>query len=239
MIKQLVPIRLSSLTYLESAQLINRHLIDIATLDQTKLTDASLLAYLTNVTAKGAAFSKALLPIRKSDTTDKIEAADNERDTAIAALGKAINLYSTSDVAAEKEATNGLQIVFNTYHHLAAFNYEAETLGIDKLVAELQGSKYAPAITLLNLARYITRLTTANAQFKSLFGGRVIATTASEDFDSKLLRKDLFVEYTDFTDYVLSQAKAPSTKNDLQFTDVLNILNTARKYYADLLAKRK
>ncbi len=57
-------------------------------------------------------------------------------------------------------------------------------------------------------------------------------------FDAKALRKDLFETYADFAEYILAMAKAPATKDEVQFNSVLNLLNTSRKYYADMLAKR-
>ena len=93
-------------------------------------------------------------------------------------------------------------------------------------------------ISTAGLDRYITRLTTANENFKQLFGGRIQESSGKENFDAKALRKDLFTTYGDFVDYLLSQAKAPVNANDSQFADTLNVLNTARKYYSDMLAKR-
>ena len=51
----------------------------------------------------------------------------------------------------------------------------------------------------------------------------------------KVIRTELQEIYSDFCDYVLAMAKA--TENPL-FPAALNLINTARKYYADLLARR-
>lgn len=239
MTKELFPLKTSNLTYLESGQIIERHLTDIGTLGQTKITDPSLKAYLLRLADKKTGFVAAFGPIQKSDKTDKIAEGDDERDTAYYAIGKAINLYSTSEIAAEREASALLSIVYNSYQNLATLNYEAETLGIDKMLTDLQDAKYTQAIALLNMGRYITRLSAANASFKALFGGRVVEDTAKENFDAKALRKDMFKVYSEFANYVVSQAKAPATENDPQFTDVLALINTGRKYYADIIARRE
>jgi len=45
----------------------------------------------------------------------------------------------------------------------------------------------------------------------------------------------MFRRYSEFCDYVLAMAKGLDTP---LFTTTLNLLNAARKYYADLLARR-
>lgn len=62
-----------------------------------------------------------------------------------------------------------------------------------------------------------------------------MTTAMTENYDMKTLRRDLLNKYGDFAKYVLAMAKA--TDNPL-FTTALNLLNTARKYYNDMVAKR-
>ncbi len=59
---------------------------------------------------------------------------------------------------------------------------------------------------------------------------------SKEVFDVKKLRNDLKILYTEMATYVLAMAKSKDTE---EFNKALNVLNTVRKYYADLLAKRK
>ena len=51
------------------------------------------------------------------------------------------------------------------------------------------------------------------------------------------LKKEMLVVYTDFAEYVLAMAKLKDA--DPLFTDMLSVVNTARKYYAGMLARRK
>ncbi len=135
--KELQPLKASFLTHLEAGQLITADLTEIDKLDKTKLTDPSLKAYLIMLGTKSAAFDKALIPIRKSDLTAKIEAADVLRGTALSAFGKAVDLFSTSEIAAEADAAASLKTVWNTYKNLAVMSYAAESTGIDNLVRDL------------------------------------------------------------------------------------------------------
>ena len=59
---------------------------------------------------------------------------------------------------------------------LATLNYEAETLGIDKLTGELKSPAYSEKISMLNLKRYVVRMSDSNEAFKTLFSGRMVPT---------------------------------------------------------------
>lgn len=83
--------------------------------------------------------------------------------------------------------------------------------------------------------KYVSRLQNANEAFKPLFSGRMVGTAMTETYDMKTLRTGLLNKYSDFAKYVLAMAKA--TDNPL-FANALNLLNTARKYYDDMVAKR-
>jgi hypothetical protein len=85
------------------------------------------------------------------------------------------------------------------------------------------------------MERYETRISNANEAFKKLFGGRMTTAALTETYDLKSIRMEMFRRYSEFCDYVLAMAKALDTP---LFTTTLDLLNTARKYYADLLARR-
>ncbi|MBL7972478.1 MAG: hypothetical protein JNL03_13255 [Prolixibacteraceae bacterium] len=57
----------------------------------------------------------------------------------------------------------------------------------------------------------------------------------TETYDLKLIRKEMFTKYSEFASYILAMAKATNTP---RFLTALNLLNTARKYYDDMLARR-
>lgn len=232
---KLEALRLAGLTHMEAGQLLKRHLSDLATLNPELLTDAPFNAYLQALNTHSVLCEKGMAQIRKSEETQKIEMADANRDKATVAFGRALKLYAVSDVADEVEASRVLSILFDNTKNLPALSYEAETIAIDKLVGELEKDSYAPEIKLLQLDRYVLRMKTTNDQFKTLFGGRITTTAVTETYDMKTIRADALKKYTDFANYVLAMAKALETPLFLQS---LSLLNTARKYYADLLARR-
>jgi hypothetical protein len=233
--QELEPLRTPNLTLMEVGQLINRHLSDLDTIDAALKTDAPFNAYTSQLALQATQYQKGLAQVQKNEETEKVVLADAVRDKAVSALGAGLKLYALSDVPEEVEASRSVGILFGNYKNLANLNYEAETIAIDKLVGELLSPAYSSKISLLQMDRYVIRLQNANEAFKPLFSGRMVTTAMTETFDMKILRTDLLNKYSDFAGYVLSMAKA--TENPL-FGTALNLLNTARKYYNDLLTRR-
>ena len=232
---QLEPLKTSHLTNMEAGQLIKRHLSDLMTIDPALPPDAPFTAYVQYLTSQSALYQKGLMQLLANEETVKIARADQDRDLAVNAFGKALKLYALSDDPAEVEASRSLGLFFGLFKNLATLNYEAESNAIDKLVSDLQNPAYQDEVNLLQLNRYVTRLQTTNDNFKSIFGNRMTTTAMTEIYDLKLIRKEMFAKYSEFASYVLAMAKATNTP---RFLTALNLLNTARKYYDDMLTRR-
>ena len=232
---KLEALRLAGLTNMEAGQFIRRNLEDLATIDQTLLIDVPFNAYVQGIIQQKALYENALAQVRKNEETEKIDLADKDRDKSADAFGRALKLYAISDDPEEVEASRGLGIVFNNFKDIANMNYEAETLAIDKLVTELESHAHVVKIEKLKMGRYVTRLKTTNEVFKTLFSNRMVNTASTESYDMKIIRADLMKKNADFANYVLAMAKALESPLFLQS---LSLMNTARKYYSDLLARR-
>jgi hypothetical protein len=220
---------------MEGGQLLKRHLSDLATIDPALLTDAPFNTYVQDLTGLSGNHENALVQVQKSEETEKIVLADDARDKAVVSFRLALKLHASSDDPAEVEASRSLSILFNSFKNLATLNYEAQTLAIDKLTGDLNSQAYSEKINFLHMSNYVTRLEETNATFKTLFSGRMVTTAMTETYDMKSIRKETFKKYSDFCDYVLAMAKALNTP---LFITSLNLLNTARKYYSDQLARR-
>ncbi|HZK97565.1 MAG TPA: DUF6261 family protein [Prolixibacteraceae bacterium] len=233
---KLEPLNASVLTNMEFGQLMNRHNEDLATIAPAMLTDAPYNNYVRQITTKSATYQKGLAQVQKNEETDKIALLDGVRDKSVNAFSRALKLYDLSDEPKEVEASKALGILLRTFKDLAILNYEAESIGIDKLVSELESDKYASHVALLNIGRYVTRMKVSNENFKTLFGNRMVTGAMTESYDLKVIRKEMLKLYSDFTLYVLAMAKTEDAPP--LFITALTLLNTARKYYADLLARR-
>lgn len=227
-------LRLASLTHLETGQLIKRHLADLATLASPM--DEVLRAYLSKLIHYSSLFDKSLLQLRKNEETEKIHLQDAARDKAIAFFTRALNVYELSDDPKELEAYKSLALLLKVFKGLGALNYEAETNGIDNLLQDLGKIEYLAKVEVMQLGRFVERLAKENEKFKVLFSNRLMIESQKEHFDTKKIRKEMLDEYSKFTNYLLVMAQ---NTNTVEYINRLNIINIGRKYYADLLAKRK
>ena len=235
---KLHPLSETKLLNLEFGQHIKSTIDTIALLGGTSfITDSIVQNYLTGLTDKSVAFDKAMLQIAKSDETAKIVLADMNRDDAVRSALRYLSVFELTKDAAKKLAYESLNTVFNTYKGVQNFNYEEETNGITNLVAELNTTKYAAHITTLNMADYVTEMSETNNDFDLLFKGRTQEVAVKVIYDVKAMRKELITNSHDLNGYILSMTKAHPT--EAQYEKTLNVINAVRKYYYDLLAKRK
>ena len=231
----LQPLKTSSLTNMEFGQLMKRHLIDLSSIDQMLLNDQPYNAYLQQLNEKLEIYEKGLARVLENEETELISLADKGRDRAVVAFSKVLKLFAVSENADEVEASRKLGILFHTFKNLPYMNYEAESIGIDKLVSHLESANYSDLIKLLDIGRFVTRMKGSNQNFKALFEGRILSDSKSEYYNMKAVRTALMHIYKDFTDYILAMCKALNTP---LFITSLSLINTARKYYADMLAHR-
>ena len=215
---------------------MERHLSDLATIEPTLLTDPSYNAYLQQTADRLISYEKGLARVHKNQETEKISRADKARDKAVVAFSVNLKLYQLSDDPAEFDASRNLGILYKSFKNPTKLNYEAESIAIDQLVNDLEGAQYADKVALLNIGQYVARMKAANQQFKTLFSGRMVSGAMTETYNMRVMRSEMLAVYNEFTAYILAMANATRTP---QFITTLALLNTARKYYFDLLARRK
>lgn len=236
--KELQVVGLTRLTNVEFGQHIKSVYQGINKLNSGNgfIKDAGIIKYLTNLENQSNDYDKALLQIFKSDETTKIVTADHTRDIALTALRRYLSVFELSDVEAEVLAYDSLKTIFSKYKNLKDWNFEEESNGIDNLIADLNEPKYKESVTIIGMTLYVTRLAKANDTFKEIFAKRTLETASKEVHDAKKTRAAMLEMYNNMADYILAMAKLNNTE---EFNQSLNVLNTVRKYYADLLAKRK
>ncbi|MBC7494766.1 MAG: hypothetical protein H7221_07140 [Flavobacterium sp.] len=204
--------------------------------DNTVITDVIVQNYVSNLKTKSIDFDNAMVQIAKSDESVKIAAADVLRDDAIRSALRYLLVFELTKDASKKLAYDSLDTVFNAYKGLQNFNFEQETNAIVNLVAELSKPKYAAHVATLKMEDFVDEMTQTNADFNTLFEGRTQESSVKVVYDVKTMRAEMQNVAHDLNGYVLYLAKAKPA--DLQYIKVLNVINTVRKYYSDLLAKR-
>lgn len=234
--KPLQTLSLTRLSVLGFGQHIKSLLSNIDVWGQDFITDPVLVHYLQTLRNEITVYDKAMLPIAKSDETAKIAAADKNRDNAVSALTRQLWVYELSDDEAELAAYDSLSTLFDIYHGIQKWNFEEETNGIDNLLVDLQDAKYKPHVELLQLLRYVNRLEATNTAFKTLFIGRTMEAAVKPKYDVRGMRKTIQKIYEDMVGYVITMGKVQTAE---QYHKTFDVINTLRKYYHDLLAKRK
>lgn len=230
-------LRATALTNLEAGQLIKSSVKDLETAGIKTATDVHINRYVNQMITDSSEFDKGLLQIKKNQETDELARLDQVRDMSLIAFNRQLKVYELSINPAFVTAYKAVTIVVKKYKNLATLNYEAESNGIDNLVADFKSPVYAPHIATLNMGDFVASIAVANDDFKSLFSKRSIDISATEVFNIKTIRKAAFANYTNYTQYVLSLARV-NTADDYH-KNILNIINQTRKYYSDLLAKRE
>jgi len=236
--KTLESVNIARLSNLEFGQHVKSVYKNISFLgDGTSfITDPIFINYLSKMNDSSTAYDEAMMRVFKSDETAKIVAADRVRDLAVTSMTRYLSVFELSEIEEERLAHTSLNTLLEKYKGIQTWNFEEESNGIESLVNDLNGTKYQPNASLINMNGYISRLMAANVAFKSIFDGRTQEASGKEVFDVKKLRADMKTDYSDLVNYVFTMTKAANTD---EFIQSLSVINTVRKYYSDLLAKRK
>jgi hypothetical protein len=230
-------LRVTALTHLEAGQLIKSNIKDLETAGINTTTDTHINNYVQKMVTDAALYDKGLLQIKKNEETEELSRLDHVRDLSIGAYNKQLDVFENTRNANKLVAYKSLDIVATKYNGLAHLNYEAESNGIDNLIAELTNATYAPHIATLNMGEFVDDMHQTNEEFKLKFSQRSADISTKEIFDMKLIRKATFENYNNYIQYVLSLAKVDT--GDDYYKNILNSINQNRKYYSDLLARRE
>jgi hypothetical protein len=175
------------------------------------------------------------MQIKAQAETEELVALDLRRDHKFSSLRRALSAYEFTDSPQERSAYLELSVILRKYNDIEKSNYEAESLGIEKVAKEFRQAKDA-ASEVLVLNRFVDQLEEANNAFKTMFNKRSSETISTETYDTKELRKNIFDTYKELAEYSLAIAKRKKTVPF--YITLIDILNTGREYYADILARR-
>lgn len=222
--------------YVESGQFIVRLLTDFGNSTLDASNDPEFNALFESLKLQSPTYSKALMQIKTRAESDELLRLDDVRDKKVATLRSAVNVFRYADEVEQKEAYALMLTIQSTYKNVEKMNFEAESLALDNYITELRGRQFEDAVETLGIKSHINTLETANTNFKRLFSTRSTGITNTEVFDTKALRKEILGTYKELAEYVFVMAKRRKTPF---FIESLNILNTSRSYYNDIIARRK
>lgn len=233
---KLYPISTMRLQLLESGQFIVRFLTDFDNSGLVATTDAEFKKQLDQLRAQSPIYNNALMQVKAKAESEELVGLDLHRDRRFSSLRRALSAYEFTDDATEKMAYLELNVIMRRFNDIEKANYEAESLGIDKVVEDFRAAK-DHAIDTLQLKRFVDKLEEANDAFKIMFSQRSSDTISTVTYDTKALRSAIFETYKDLAEYSLVIAKR--NKSVPFYITLMDVLNTGREYYADILARRK
>lgn len=222
---------------LESGQFLTRFFTDFESTGLQANTDIEFEAIYTDLQNQLPTYLAALAQISAKEESEQLLSLDAVRDRKIGALRMAWKVFQNTDNPSKMAAYEKLTVIMNAYKSLASENYEAETLGINNLLATLQLPENFAAVQLLNMEEHLTALQNANALFEAKFSARSSNSISTETYDTKMLRKNIFTTYNELCNYVWAMAKRRNTIPF--FGTVLTSINNGRAYFANIIATRK
>lgn len=231
---KLYNLNVSQLSYLDSGQFIVRYLTDYQNSGLDFNTDLDFKTLHTSLVNQSPLFNAALMQVRAKAESLELLVLDAARDKKVITLRRAHSVFEHSNDANEQAAYRLIKTVLTTYKAIEKTNFEAESLGIDNLIAELRNSTYLGALQTLGLAIHVTNMETANTAFKNKFNTRSTETITTVVYDTKALRKTILITYKELAEYVLVMSKR---RNTPYYNDTLTIVNNGREYFANILAR--
>lgn len=233
---KLYPITTTRLQFLESGQFINRFLTDFDNSGLVAATDPEFKIQLEDLRAQSPIYNNALMQIKAKAESEELIGLDLNRDHKFSSFRRALSAYEFTNDPTEKMAYLDLNVILRKYNDIEKANYEAESLGIDKVVGEFRDAK-DHALDILQLTKFVHKLEEANIAFKAMFDTRSTDIISTVTYDTKALRTAIFDTYKELAEYSLVIAKRKRTEPF--YTTLIDVLNTGREYYADILARRK
>lgn len=113
----------------------------------------------------------ALDVVRKSDISDDLVDADDERDNVFRGMSDAVKSALHHFNADVRAAAKRLQIVLDTYGNLAIKPYDAETGGLNSLINDFT-TTYAADVAKVGLNEWVMELQAKNKAFDDLKNNR-------------------------------------------------------------------
>ena len=104
--------------------------------------------------------------LRRSEFTEKKAAADNDRDKVLIGMTATVEIATEHVLPVMRDSAKHVFNVIHNFGDLANSGYNAETAGIDSLIAKLKSKDYISAVEILGLMPWLDELEKYNNIFK-------------------------------------------------------------------------
>ncbi len=115
---------------------------------------------------------KSFKIVSKSALTRSIEEEDRNRDALVKGMFAHVKSLSTHYDKKTVDAAYRIAVLCDSYGNLARESYDRETAGINNLLQDLAGEKYAEDVNIINLKEWTARLEKANKAFEAVMNQR-------------------------------------------------------------------
>ncbi|MDO4432376.1 MAG: DUF6261 family protein [Aerococcaceae bacterium] len=233
---KLTNLHIPHLRHAELVQFLTRFLDDLTKAELPYNNEEHIKPLLVKIRTDLVPLQKSLEQVRASEKSTAISQADALRDADLQALYDSVKPYRVTKRDNEKSAYTALKLLFAQYKEAKSSNYEAETALVVNLLEKLGQAPYNEHVRTLSIKKFVDNLSESNTAFEQLFASRSQDALTKTTYDVKGLRKAVLTPYKQLATYVELMAQLKGTK---LYIDFLDVLNNSRKYYADMLAKRK
>lgn len=233
---KLVVLHTANLHNAEFSQFIARFFEDFAGSGISLEADATFKELYESLNTKIPVYNKALEQVRAKEESKKLSELDKVRDADVQALKDSIKPYRNAKTEAKQKAYHAIKLVLDGYKDVIKDTYEEETNRVKTLISTLKSAQYQAQVETLKIGEFLGELETSNTAFNELFSHRSLKDLQKEVYNVKGLRKELTDIYQKLSAYINANAQV---KPDEFFVKTLEVLNNSRKYYADVLARRK
>ena len=220
----------------EFKQFITRFFEDFQGTELSLDTDEVFKSLFESLKSKSDTYAKALEQVRAKEESKKISELNKIRNADFQALKDSIKPYRNAKTEAKQKAYHAIKLVLDNYKDVTKDTYEEETKRLNTLISTLKSATYQAQVETLKIGEFLSELETSNTAFNELFSHRSLKDLQKEVYNVKDLRKELTDIYQRLSAYIIANAQV---KDEAFFTKTLEVLNNSRKYYADVLARRK
>jgi hypothetical protein len=128
--------------------------------------------------------------IRSSEFTEKKIEADHGRDRLYSGILDIVHANLKHFNPSVRDSAQHVNNLLKNYHDLTHAGYDAETAGIESIVARLQSSEYSAAVQTLALTPWLNELTVQNNLFKSYVAGTEQEAVKKPDISPRTARQE-------------------------------------------------
>ena len=232
---KLEPLYLGLLTHVEFSGLIDRQLSCLNSLREEVVFDALLTQYINRMEALYQQLFNGLNPTRTSIDTSNVVSANHEQRHALSAFKAAVQLFSLSNDACEKESARILKMALKQYKLIERKQCGVISELLGSLLFQLSEAPMKESVEHLQLQRYINRMHLAKEAFDEVYLRRGLARDLAPRINNRQARAQLAEVYCDMTAFVLAQSKVDAPG----YVRVLSLINTLRAEMALVLARRR